>query len=106
MTVFFRPLFLLSAFCILICAPLAVQAQETDRYGQWHSSDDQLQGMINELDRIIDEGSKARAAHPGFLQDLQEIVDRYRTPRKTVFFSDDFSDYDFNIFFKGVILAS
>ena len=86
----------LLVFCFVFCTTLNVQAQEENKYGQWQSSDDRLENMINDLDLIIDEGTKARAAHPGFLQDLNSIIDRYRIPDKLVLFSDDFADNNFS----------
>jgi len=82
----------------LICGFVAVtviNAEETGKYGQWQSADERLEKMINELDRLIKEGVSSRAAHPEFLKDLQRTVDNYRTPQKTIFFSDDFTDSDF-----------
>lgn len=73
----------------------SLTAEETAKYGQWQSADTRLENMINELDRIIAEGTSARAAHPEFLKDLQQVLDKYRIPQKTVFFADDFSDGDF-----------
>jgi len=73
-----------------------VQAEDGSKYGQWQSSDDRLENLIHDLDQIIEEGTKARAAHPGFLQDLNAIIDQYRSPKKLVFFADDFSDNNFS----------
>ena len=82
-------------FCIVMNYALTVLAEDSGKYGNWQSSEDRIEQMISELDEIIDEGKKARAAHPDFLQDLNSIIDRYRPLRKVVFFSDDFSDSNF-----------
>ena len=84
-------LFVLFAFS---SDPIVI-AEETGKYGQWQTTDDRLDKMIKDLEQIIEEGSNSRAAHPEFLKDLQRTIDQYRTPRKIVFFSDDFADYDF-----------
>ena len=96
MTFFLRLTFILIAFCFVFNTPLSVRAEEEDKYGQWQSSDDSLVNMINDLDRIIEEGTKSRAAHPGFLQDLNRIIDQYRIPEKIIFFADDFADNNFS----------
>lgn len=81
--------------CFILSTGFSAQAEDKNKYGQWQSPDERLEKMINELDKIIDEGTKARAAHPGFLQELNSVVDRYRIPKKLVFFSDNFADNNF-----------
>ena len=71
------------------------QGEEGNKYDSWQAPENRLESLITELDQIIGEGTKARAAHPGFLQDINAIIDRYRTPKKIFFFTDDFSDYNF-----------
>ena len=95
MTIFSRLAFLFIAFCFVFNATLPVQAEEGSPYGQWQSSDDRLENMINDLSQIIEEGTKSRAAHPGFLQDLNKIIDQYKIPKKLIFFADDFADNNF-----------
>ena len=96
MIIFSRVFFLLIVFCFIFNTTLPVQAEEKNKYGQWQSSDDRMKNMINDLDQVIEEGTKARAAHPEFLQDLNKIIDQYRTPEKLIFFTDDFADNNFN----------
>jgi hypothetical protein len=80
-------------FAFIIVLP--VHAEEESRYGEWQRSDDQLKNMINDLDEVIKEGTRSRAAHPGFLHDLNRIIDQYRMPVRTILFADDFADNDF-----------
>ena len=96
MTIFSRLFFLLLAFCFVFNTTLPVQAEDENKYGQWQSPDDNLENMINELDIIIEEGTRSRAAHPGFLQDINRIIDQYRIPKKLIFFADDFADNNFS----------
>ena len=96
MTIFLRLTFLLIASCFVFNTSLLVQAEEGSKYGQWQSSDDNLENMINDLDTVIKEGTKSRAAHPGFLQDLNRIIDQYRIPKKLIFFADDFANNSFS----------
>ena len=95
MTIFLRLTFLLIASCFVFNTSLLVQAEEGSKYEQWQSSDNHLENMINDLDKIIEEGTSSRAAHPGFLQDLNSIIDQYRIPKKLIFFADDFADNNF-----------
>src|SRR5210317_552634 len=95
MTIISRLLFTVIIFCFISSVPFPVQAEEGSPYGQWQSSDDRLKNMINDLNQIIEEGTRSRAAHPGFLQDLNRIIDQYRTPQKQIFFADDFADNNF-----------
>ena len=95
MTIFLRLTFLLIASCFVFNTSLLVQAEEGSKYEQWQSSDNHLENMINDLDKIIEEGTSSRAAHPGFLQDLNRIIDQYRIPKKLIFFADDFADNNF-----------
>jgi hypothetical protein len=95
MTIFLRLTFLLIASCLVFNTSLLVQADEGSKYGQWQPSDNNLENMINDLDKIIEEGTRSRAAHPDFLQDLNRTIDQYRIPKKLIFFADDFADNNF-----------
>ena len=96
MTIFSRLTFLFIAFCFIFNIPLLVQAEDKSKYGQWQSSDARLENMINDLDQIIEEGTRSRAAHPGFLQEINRVIDQYRSPKKLIFFADDFTDNNFS----------
>ena len=96
MTIFLRLTFLFIAFCFIFSIPLLVQAEDKSKYGQWQSSDARLENMINDLDQIIEEGTRSRAAHPGFLQEINRVIDQYRSPKKLIFFADDFTDNNFS----------
>jgi hypothetical protein len=95
MNSFLRLIFLIIAFSLVFTGTLPVLAEDGGKYGQWQSSDDGLGNMINDLDKIMEEGTKSRAAHPGFLQDINRIIDKYRIPKKLVFFADDFANNNF-----------
>ena len=52
----------------------------------------QVQGLVDELNKLVDSASAARAADPNFLRDLRDLARRFDWPwRKRVLF-DDFSD--------------
>jgi len=95
MSLFSRLAFLLIASFFVFNTSFPARAAEGGKYGQWQSSDDNLENLLNDLDKIIEEGTKSRAAHPGFLQDLNRVIDQYRIPQKIIFFADDFADNNF-----------
>ena len=96
MSVYSRMILSILGCCLVFHTALpTARGEEANRYGSWQSPENSLENLITELDQIIDQGTKARAAHPGFLEDLNAIIDRYRTPKKIFFFTDDFSDYNF-----------
>ena len=93
----------------LCVAPLAVSAQtDGNRYGAWTPPDaaqragqnQDVQTLIKELDALIHEAEKSRAANPAFLRDLKALSGRY-TGRPIAqggferLLFDDFSDGDF-----------
>jgi len=54
-----------------------------------------LQLFLDELQQKIEDADKRMVAHPRFLNELRELVDKYRATIRTVFFSEDFVDGDF-----------
>lgn len=62
------------------------------KQAQAPAGDSQVQGLVDELDKLIDTATSAGAAHPNFLRDLRDLARRFDWPwRKRVLF-DDFSD--------------
>jgi hypothetical protein len=94
MTICFRLMLFIVAVLFVSNLAMTLHAEE-GKYGDWQSNDERLEKMINELETIIDEGVQAKAAHPAFLQDLQNVLDQYRKPDRIVFFADDFTDSDY-----------
>lgn len=96
-----------------LCAALAVAASlgagglalaqstgtETPRYAPWDSGQN-LQSLLDELDALVDEAEKSRAANPVFLEDLRDLAAKYQaaaaapaTPAPIVrLLFDDFTD--------------
>lgn len=54
--------------------------------------DDNLQAMISELNALIDDADKARAADRRFIQDLRDLINQYDWPWQTPILSEDFTD--------------
>lgn len=78
----------------------AAQAQSTDnRYNAWTPpgavNDARLDAMLKELDALIREAEKARAADGVFLRDLKALSARYQKPTAQRLLFDDFADGDY-----------
>ena len=89
---------------IALALPAATAgAGEKERYSEWRgdaaeddAADDAAQALARELEALIDEAERARAADPRFLQDLRDAIAAHAafTPRAALI-RDDFSDGDF-----------
>jgi len=75
-------------------------AQSSGYSSSWRNPDgkqaqaatSQVQGLVDELNKLIDSATTARAADPNLLRDLRDLARRFDWPwRKRVLF-DDFSD--------------
>ena len=53
-----------------------------------------LESMLNELQQTIDDADKRMVAHPRFLEELREMVKRYRAKLRNIYLFEDFSDGD------------
>ena len=73
----------------------ATMAQDKPRYGAWRTEPDKLQIMTDELNRLVDEAARARAANPRFLEDLRALANRYSNPWPELLVQEDFGDRDY-----------
>lgn len=80
---------LILSVCIVF-GPAAV-AQEPEE-------NQKLKSMISELEQKIDDADKRMIAHPNFLLDLRNLVEKYKSQLRELFFRDQFLDgnYDKN----------
>ena len=53
-----------------------------------------LESMLNELQQTIDDADKRMVAHPRFLDELREMVKRYRAKLRNIYLFEDFADGD------------
>ena len=81
---------------------VTVPASAEERYSPWAGAQTsvsadrgRLQGFVDRLNALIDEGEKARAADPRFLRDLRDLARGYDRPWRTLVLADDFGDGDF-----------
>ena len=84
-----------------LAAPAA--AEEESRYSEWRAGGAEAEGgealdaLARELEALIDDAEKARAADPRFLQDLRDMIAAHvaeAAPREALI-RDDFSDGDY-----------
>jgi len=96
---------LLSLFILVtFMNPLAAQAQ---KYSTWSDPNQPaqttgtatgkgtVQDLLDQLNKLVDEAEKSRAADPAFLRDLRDLARNYDNPWRNQILSDDFFDGDF-----------
>lgn len=98
-----RRLVTLACMAALLAAGPAV-AQDSRYSSNWGTPPSQAtaqsggetaaQRLVDELNRLVDEAEKARAADPVFLRDLRDLARRYDWPWSVRVLSDDWSDGD------------
>jgi len=98
----FRAQTRVAAVLIALLTVPSPQAQETSRYDAWQNPDDEgsarggddesLQRLLEELESLVDEADRARAADPRFLSDLRRLVGRYQWPWQVDVIDEDFTD--------------
>lgn len=101
------PFFRIASVAAVATLPLTAIAQNNDnRYGTWAPPSDaaaettnngkSLKNLLKNLNQLIKDGEKAKAADPTFLRDLKKLTARYASPWTKVFVSDNFSDGNFD----------
>ena len=87
---------------LFVFALVAAPASAGEHYSPWPGAETavsadrgRLQGVVDRLNTLIDEGEKARAAAPRFLRDLRDLARGYDRPWRKLVLSDDFGDGNF-----------
>ena len=87
---------------LFVFALVAAPASAQKRYSPWAGAEppvsadrERLQGFVDRLNTLVDEGEKARAADPRFLRDLRDLARGYDRPWRKLVLADDFGDGDF-----------
>lgn len=84
----------------LLLLPNALSAQSS-RYSTWSdpsataNANPALESMIEQLNKLIDDAEKAKAADPTFLRDLRNLANSQRAPAQRMLVSDTFADEDY-----------
>lgn len=78
---------------------------QNGRYQQWgqgkqqvvqqQGGQDDLQLLIEKLNKLVDEAERQRAADPRFLRDLRALAQTFDGPTKSLVFADGFEDGDY-----------
>ncbi len=96
---------IITAVSALIVLALTAPAWAGQHYSSWSApgsanakGDGQagrVQKLIDDLNTLVDEAEKARAADPNFLRDLRDLARGYHRPWRKLVLTDDFGDGDF-----------
>lgn len=84
-----------AAIGLVLLAIAGGRAVAETRYTEWQGqqpASGDIQAFLKQLNTLIDEADKAKAADPLFIQDLRDLVASYQNPINAILFSDDFSD--------------
>ena len=87
---------------LFVFALVSAPASAEERYSPWSGAEpsasadrERLQGFVDRLNTLIDEGEKARAADPRFLRDLRGLARGYDRPWRKLALAEDFRDGNF-----------
>lgn len=70
-------------------SPIRVSAQSPE-----DPNKEALESMLNELQQTVDNADKRMVAHPRFLDELREMIKRYRAKLRNIYLFEDFADGD------------
>lgn len=65
-------------------------------YNNWVTDNSRMQELVDQLNSLINDAERARAADPRFLSDLRNLAAGYDWPWTRQLLRDDFSDGDFS----------
>jgi hypothetical protein len=81
-------------FCL--STSLVAAADNAGGYSAWQGAtpvaDGSVESLVRELNELIDQAERARAADRNFLSDLRALADRYDWPWQQEIFQSDFTD--------------
>ncbi len=96
---------IIAAVSALVVLALMSPAGAGQHYSSWSAPEaagasgngqaDRVQKLVDELNALIDQGEKGRAADPLFLRDLRDLARGYHRPWRRLVLADDFGDGDF-----------
>ena len=95
---------LLTGGLVFTMSGLLEAADTSSRYQRWtppagekvttsqQDNDGRLQNMVDELNQLIDDADKARAADGRFIEDLRGVINQYDWPWRKTILDEDFTD--------------
>ena len=93
----FRSLCLVTALGLSLAMGGAAAQDNTNKYQQWPgaeggSGSEDVGKLVQDIQKLIDQAEKDKAADPQFLDDLRGVLADYQNPWTTRVLYDDFSD--------------
>src|SRR5215475_56357 len=91
----FRTLCLATVLGLGLATGGAVAQDETSKYQQWTGTEtgsDDINKLVQDIQKLIDQAVRDKAADPQFLDDLRGVLDDYQNPWTTRLLYDDFRD--------------
>jgi len=78
----------------------AAGQNSTTTYQQWPGNDassQEVDALVQKLEKLIDQAERDRAADPAFLTDLRNVLSGYTNPWQDRLLSDDFHDGNYTV---------
>ena len=92
----FRTLCLVSVLGVSVAMGGAAAQDNTNKYQQWPGAEgggsEDVSKLVQDIQKLIDQAEKDKAADPQFLDDLRGVLADYQNPWTTRLLYDDFSD--------------
>jgi len=97
MSMNFRSLCLVTALGLSLAMGDAAAQDNSNKYQQWPgaeggSGSEDVSKLVQDIQKLIDQAEKDKAADPQFLDDLRGVLADYQNPWTTRLLYDDFSD--------------
>jgi hypothetical protein len=86
---------------VSVAVGLSTPAMAQQKYTPWQDPDavkqsaGQLQGFVDDLNKLVNDAERSRAADPNFLRDLRDLTRRYDRPWQVTLLDERFTDGDF-----------
>lgn len=91
----FRTLCLMAVLGLGLATGGAMAQDDTSKYQQWPGADagsDDINKLVQDIQKLIDQAERDKAADPQFLDDLRGVLADYQNPWTTRLLYDDFRD--------------
>ena len=97
----FRTLCLVTVLGLSLGMGGAVAQDNTNKYQQWPGAEgggsEDVNKLVQDIQKLIDQAEKDKAADPQFLDDLRGVLADYQNPWTTRVLYDDFSDGNYTV---------
>src|SRR5215470_1886353 len=96
----FRTLCLVTVLGLGLATGGALAQDDTSKYQQWPGADtgsDDINKLVQDIQKLIDQAERDKAADPQFLDDLRGVLADYQNPYTTRLLYDDFRDGNYTV---------